>query len=157
MSDILNIAATLRETAGRFPAQPAVICPGGRDRFGRTAKPITFAELDRESDSLAFGLRALGVGMGQRLVLMVRPGVEFIALTYALFKVGAVVVLIDPGMGPRRVFRCLDQVEPEGFVAIPPVPMSLPAPPAIASISDVISRTSSMNFAWSLNTRGSSE
>src|SRR4029079_5354689 len=32
-----------------------------------------------------------------------------------------VVVLIDPGMGPRRVFRCLDQVDPEGFVAIPPV------------------------------------
>src|SRR5262245_36775618 len=52
---------------------------------------------------------------------MVRPGVEFIALTFALFKVGAVVVLIDPGMGPRRVFRCLDEVEPEGFVAVPAV------------------------------------
>src|SRR5262249_51216642 len=48
-------------------------------------------------------------------------GVEFIALTFALFKVGAVVVLIDPGMGPRRIFHCLDEVEPEGFVAIPPV------------------------------------
>jgi acyl-CoA synthetase (AMP-forming)/AMP-acid ligase II len=55
------------------------------------------------------------------MVLMVRPGIEFIALTFALFKVGAVVVLIDPGMGPRRVFRCLDQVEPDGFVAVPPV------------------------------------
>lgn len=122
MSDILNIAASLCETARRFPSQPAVICPGGRDRFGRAVTaPLTFAELDRESDALAFGLRTLGIGMGLRLVLMVRPGVEFIALTYALFKVGAVVVLIDPGMGPRRVFRCLDQVEPEGFVAIPPV------------------------------------
>jgi acyl-CoA synthetase (AMP-forming)/AMP-acid ligase II len=117
----MNIAATLRETAERYPAQPAVISPGGRDRFGRAARPITFAELDCESDALAFGLRDLGVGMGQRLVLMVRPGVEFIALTFALFKAGAVVVLIDPGMGPRRVFRCLDEVEPEGFVAIPPV------------------------------------
>ncbi|MGE5192566.1 MAG: fatty acid CoA ligase family protein, partial [Deltaproteobacteria bacterium] len=67
------------------------------------------------------GLRGLGVGPGQRIVLMVRPGIEFIALTFALFKVGAVVVLIDPGMGPRRVFRCLDEVEPEGFVAIPAV------------------------------------
>ncbi len=118
----LNIATTLRETAGRHPSQPAVVCPGGRDRFGRVVTtPITFCELDRESDALAFGLHELGVGTGQRLVLMVRPGIEFIALTFALFKVGAVVVLIDPGMGPRRVFRCLDQVEPEGFVAIPPV------------------------------------
>lgn len=122
MTDILNIAATLQETARRYPAQPAVVCPGGRDRFGRPlSAPISFAELDRESDSLACGLRGLGVGPGRRLVLMVRPGVEFIALTYALFKVGAVVVLIDPGMGPQRVFRCLDQVEPEGFVAVPPV------------------------------------
>jgi len=117
----MNIAATLRETAGRFPAQTAVICPGGRDRFGRAARPVTFAELDLESDALAFGLSAQGVGVGRRLVLMVRPGVEFIALTFALFKVGAVVVLIDPGMGPRRVFGCLDQVEPDGFVAIPMV------------------------------------
>jgi len=112
----------LRETARRFPSQPAIVCPGGRDRFGRPATaPMTFAELDRESDALARGLCRLGVQMGQRLVLMVRPGVEFITLTFALFKVGAVVVLIDPGMGPRRVFRCLDEVDPEGFVAIPPV------------------------------------
>ncbi len=122
MADILNIAATLRETARRYPSHPAIICPGGRDRFGRAlTAPMTFADLERESDALAQGLRGLGIGMGQRIVLMVRPGVEFIALTFALFKIGAVVVLIDPGMGPRNVFRCLDQVEPEGFVAVPAV------------------------------------
>src|SRR5579872_1718004 len=120
--EVLNIASTLRETARRFPSQSAIVCPGGRDRFGRPAdSSFSFDELDRESDLLPHGLADLGVEKGQRLVLMVRPGVEFIALTFALFKVGAVVVLIDPGMGPRRVFRCLDQVEPEGFVAIPPV------------------------------------
>ena len=122
MSEILNIAATLRETARRYPSQPAVVCPGGRDRFGRAVTaPISFADLDSESDALAQGLRQLGIGMGQRIVLMVRPGVEFITLTFALFKIGAVVVLIDPGMGPRRVFRCLDHVEPDGFVAVPAV------------------------------------
>src|SRR5262249_56548870 len=122
MSEILNIAATLRETAWRHPSHPAIVCPEGRDRFGRpVTAPITFAELDRESDSLAFGLSGLGVGKGRRIVLMVRPGVEFIALTFALFKVGAVVVLIDPGLGPRRVCRLLDEVELEGFVAVPAV------------------------------------
>src|SRR5205085_859259 len=44
-----------------------------------------------------------------------------IALTFALFKARAVVVLIDPGMGPRRVFGCLDAVQPHGFVAVPAV------------------------------------
>jgi acyl-CoA synthetase (AMP-forming)/AMP-acid ligase II len=122
MADALNIAATLTETARRFPDQRAVVVPTGRDAAGRVQyASVTFQELDALSDRLAGGFVRMGVTRGTRLVLMVRPGIEFIALTYALFKAGAVVVLIDPGMGPRRVFRCLDQVDPEGFVAIPAV------------------------------------
>jgi len=118
----INIAARLRETAARFPKRPAIVCAGWRERFGRAGgASITFEQLERESDALARGLARLGVGPGKRMVLMVRPGVEFIALTFALFKVGAVVVLIDPGMGPSRIFRCLDEVEPDGFLAIPAV------------------------------------
>jgi acyl-CoA synthetase (AMP-forming)/AMP-acid ligase II len=107
----LNIASTLHATAVQRPDQAAVVEPGGRR--------ITFRELDELSDRLARGLSRMGIEPGGRLVLMVRPGIEFIALTFALFKAGAVVVLIDPGLGPRRVFRCLDHVEPDGFVALP--------------------------------------
>ena len=67
------------------------------------------------------GLRALGVKPGCRLVLMVRPSIEFIALTFGLFKAGAVIVLIDPGMGRTNIFKCLEEVDPEGFIAIPVV------------------------------------
>lgn len=118
----MNIAARLRETARRFPDQLAVVCPTKRDRRGtmRYAR-MTFAELERESDRLARGLVQMGVTPGTRLVLLVKPGREFIALTFALFKAGAVVVLIDPGMGPKHIFHCLDEVDPEGFVAIPMV------------------------------------
>ena len=110
MNGFQNIASTLTETAARFPEQAAVVEPSGRR--------VSFRELDQLSNRLARGLRGVGVENGDRLVLMVRPGIEFISLTFALFKAGAVVVLIDPGMGPRRVFRCLDQVEPHGFVAL---------------------------------------
>lgn len=120
MAEILNIASTLTETARRFPDQCGVVVPH-LGRGGSSPVAVSFRELDLLSDRLAAGLRRQGMKSGTRIVLMVRPGIEFIALTYALFKAGAVVVLIDPGMGPRRVFRCLDQVEPEGFVAISPV------------------------------------
>ncbi len=113
----LNIASTLCATAGRFPDQPAIIVPA-QAPAGRVAQ-ITFRELDELTDRQAGGFMRMGINPGHRIVLMVRPGIEFIALTFALFKAGAVVVLIDPGMGPRRVFRCLDQVEPDGFVAVP--------------------------------------
>ncbi|HUG94130.1 MAG TPA: fatty acid CoA ligase family protein [Planctomycetaceae bacterium] len=116
----MNIAERLRATARERPFQRAVVCPAGRDRAGRVAyTQLTFRQLDQESDRLARGLAAMGVRPGTRLVLMVRPGLEFIALTFGLFKAGAVVVLIDPGMGRSNIFRCLEHVEPEGFVAIP--------------------------------------
>lgn len=119
-AEFVNIAATLRASAAQWPHQRAVVFPAGRDATGRVMYThFTFQQLDDESDRLARGLVRVGVTPGTRLVLMVRPSLEFIALTFALFKVGAVVVLIDPGMGGRRVFRCLDQVEPQGFVAIP--------------------------------------
>ena len=120
MGELLNIAATLTETARQFPDQCGVVVPHQRGK-GSAIAQVTFRELDQLSDRLAAGMRRIVITPGTRIVLMVRPGIEFIALTYALFKAGAVVVLIDPGMGPKRVFRCLDQVEPEGFVAISPV------------------------------------
>ena len=118
----MNIAERLRESAEKTPQQKAVVISTGRDAAGKGRyASLTFQELDRESDQLARGLIEMGVTPGTRLVLMVRPGLEFVALTFALFKSGAVIVLIDPGMGRSNIFGCLQEVEPEGFVAIPVV------------------------------------
>ena len=119
---LLNIADRLDDSAQSWPSSPAIVFPESRDRNGRVAYThLTFAQLKQETDRLASGLKQMGVGPGHRLVLMVRPGIEFIALTFAIFKTGAVVVLIDPGMGRKRIFKCLDEIDPDGFVAIPVV------------------------------------
>ena len=118
--DYGNIAQRLRDSAAKVPHQRAVVFPSGRDAVGRVAySHLTFEQLDRESDRLARGLQAMGVTPGSRLALPVPPSLEFIALTFALFKVGAVIVLIDPGMGRKNIFRCLAEVEPDGFIGIP--------------------------------------
>ncbi len=120
MTETLNIAQRLRDSAEQYPFQRAVVYPAGRAESGRrTYSHLTFEQLDQESDRLARGIFRMGVTPGTRLVLMVRPGLEFIALTFALFKAGAVIVLIDPGMGRSNIFRCLEKVEPDGFVAAP--------------------------------------
>lgn len=117
---MINIAQKLRDSAVGRPAQRAVVFPAGRDKLGRvTYSHLTFRQLDQETDRLARGLTRMGVTPSTRLVLMVRPSLEFIALTFALFKTGAVVVLIDPGMGRTGIFNCLKLVDPQGFVAIP--------------------------------------
>jgi acyl-CoA synthetase (AMP-forming)/AMP-acid ligase II len=50
---------------------------------------------------------------------MVPPGIEFIALTFALFKIGAVLILIDPGMGRSHLLHCIEEVEPQAMIAVP--------------------------------------
>jgi acyl-CoA synthetase (AMP-forming)/AMP-acid ligase II len=118
----LNIADRLRTSAQLVPTQRAVVFPESRDCAGRVAwTHLTFQELDEEADAIARGLIEIGVRPGQRMVLMVRPSIEFIALTFGVFRSGALCTLIDPGMGKKSVLRCLDDVDPHGFIAIPPV------------------------------------
>ena len=115
----VNIAAHLTEMARRHPAQLAVLFPHSRDRAGRTAyTSYSYKRLDEESDFLAAGLDAIGIGRGVKTVLMVPPSLEFFSLTFALFKAGAVPVLVDPGMGIKNLGKCLDEAKPEAFIGI---------------------------------------
>ncbi|MCH7726950.1 MAG: AMP-binding protein [Planctomycetes bacterium] len=117
---IVNVGLRLSEVARRIPDQIAVIVPQRVDAHGkRRYRKITFRQLDEDSSLLADGLMEMGVRPGTRLALLVRPGIDFVSLVYALFKTGAVSVLIDPGMGRKHLVRCLQDVKPEGFVAIP--------------------------------------
>lgn len=119
MPESANIARRLTEMAVRFPDQRAVVAPAGRDRMGRVAySQLTFAQLDEQSDRIAAGVTQRGLKPGTKLVLFVPFSIEFISLTFALFKAGAVIVLIDPGMGRTNIFRCLEEVRPQGFVAV---------------------------------------
>ncbi len=117
----MNVAARLATQAMRQPNNVALASPLGKYQAGtkRAYRQMTFSQLELHTNSIAAGLQALGVGPGMRIVLAVKFGVDFIALVFALLKVGAVVVLIDPGMGRKNLIACLEQTKPDGFVAIP--------------------------------------
>ena len=111
-----NIAAALVRMAHDAPERIAMRCPG---RDGRYGIALTYAELDRRSDAIAAGLAKRGIVRGTRTVLMVRPTPEFFLLMFALFKAGAVPVLVDPGIDKRALKQCLDEAKPEAFIGIP--------------------------------------
>jgi acyl-CoA synthetase (AMP-forming)/AMP-acid ligase II len=112
-----NIAATLSERAALQPLCHAVVFPHTRDSRGRVSYThLTFAQLDRDSSRVAYALRQYGIKAGQRTALMLPPGLDFFTLTFALFKLGAIPVLIDPGMGVKNLKQCLEQVEPQAFI-----------------------------------------
>lgn len=116
-----NIAAALPRLARERGAQVAMRCPGtrGPDGLARYDVELTYAQLDARSDAIAAGLARRGVARGSRCVVMVRPSPEFFLLMFALFKAGAVPVLVDPGIDRRALRQCLDEAAPEAFIGIP--------------------------------------
>lgn len=116
-----NVAARLRLVAAQQPAALALAYAVGRYSPGcpRTYETLTFADLELHTSSVAAGLQQMGVQPGMRMVMLVKFGPDFISLVFALLKVGAVAVLIDPGMGRRNLVRCLGEINPDGFIAIP--------------------------------------
>ncbi|MGV8940713.1 MAG: olefin beta-lactone synthetase [Lysobacter sp.] len=121
MTDSCNIAAALPRLAKSQPDRVAMRCPGSRgaDGLARYDVTLSYAELDARSDAIAAGLALRGVGRGTRTVVMVRPSQEFFLLMFALFKAGAVPVLVDPGIDRRALRQCLDEAEPQAFIGIP--------------------------------------
>ncbi|RME69245.1 MAG: peptide synthase [Verrucomicrobia bacterium] len=105
--------------AARQPDVLALRVPCGDDGDRIAYLDLTFRELDRETDAWAHHLTARGIHRGTRVLLLVKPGLPLIALCFALFKIGAVPVVIDPGMGLRGFLRCVRRTRPEALVAIP--------------------------------------
>ncbi|MFP4496779.1 MAG: fatty acid CoA ligase family protein [Vulcanimicrobiota bacterium] len=119
-NNISNIAAHLPVMAGTNPHTPAVICPTKTDAYGNYSYVhYTLSQLNRQSDILASALEKVNIEKGVRTVLMVKPSLDFFALTFALFKVGAVPILIDPGIGVKKLKPSIREAEPEAFIGIP--------------------------------------
>lgn len=83
-----------------------------------TGRRITFGELERTINALAAGLTQYGICNGTRAVLAVRPGIEFVALVFALFRSAAVPIVVDPGMGRKNMLACIGEAKPEALIGI---------------------------------------
>lgn len=121
MTNPCNIAAALPRMAAERPDAIAIRCPSGTGTDGRVeyGNALSYRELEQRSDRIAAALASAGIGRGIRTALMVRPSPELFLLMFALFKAGAVPVLIDPGIDRRALKACLDEASPEAFVGIP--------------------------------------
>lgn len=120
MSESANIARHLPLVAARQPGHPAVKVPRGRTRDGRIDYlTLSFRELDDEVNAWVARLEAKGVRRGDRVLVMVRQGLPLIAAAFALFKLGAVPVIIDPGMGRESFLACVARSRPRALLGIP--------------------------------------
>lgn len=102
------LLAGLFAAADTAPSQRALIGPGDQH--------LQFSALCARASAAAEGLRARGITDGARAVVLVPPGPDFVVSIFALLASGGVPVLIDPGIGIRRVRRALDEVAPTALI-----------------------------------------
>ncbi len=119
-SDNANIARHLAAMAARLPDAAALKVPRGRTRSGDIDYlALTFSELAAEVAAWRALFTSRGVRRGDRVLVMVRPGLPLIAAAFALFAHGAVPVVIDPGMGLKSFLACVERSRPRVLLGIP--------------------------------------
>ena len=105
--------------AAARPGDAALVLPTPvLSLVGGSTRTVTFGALERRVDAAASGLVAAGIGPGTRTALLVPPIADFFVLAYALLRVRAVPVVVDPGIGLGRVRACLTEAAPEAFVGV---------------------------------------
>lgn len=114
-----NIAGNLFRMEGAILGQDAVIRPRwteegefiGEERW-------SYGELQALARKCCAWLHVRGVRPGQKVLLLVRPGMDLILLVFALMRLGAVPIVIDPGMGLGKFRRAVAHARPDVMIGI---------------------------------------
>ena len=118
--DIFNVADVALEVSRSDPERIAVVEPEGKNGDGsRRYRRHTYRELSADAESVAMGLRAIGIVERTRTVFMAPPSYGGCVMGLALTRVGATTVWIDPAVGYQNVAERLRRLEVEAFVGIP--------------------------------------
>ena len=114
-----NIAEYLPLRAQENPDLLAIAQPISTDQHGHsTYRNLSYSALNELCIAYIKGLSAMGMHKGMRCALMVKPGIEFFAFTFALLRMGVILVAIDPGMGIKNIKTCLKEADIDAFIGI---------------------------------------
>ena len=85
---------------------------------GKNHRFITFGDLAERVHSVAAGMQQFGIQTGERVAIMVMPGVDLALAVYACWRMGAAVVLVDSGLGREGMQAALRSANADYLVGI---------------------------------------
>ena len=94
-SENVNLNAAVQQRL--LDTSPAIISLGEQDG----AREVSWTALATVIDRMARGLEMRGIAPGDRIAVLIPPGPDLIAFVYACWRIGAVVVITDAGLGIR--------------------------------------------------------
>lgn len=114
----MNVCDLLDKAILDFPNKVSITAPINSSSSYRS---YTFSELGARVNRIANRFLELGVKPQDKVLIFLKPDIDFCAITFALFKIGAISVFIDPGMPKKMFLKCLRDLEPDVLVGIPRV------------------------------------
>ena len=81
-------------------------------------RAISFAELTERVEHLAAGMASFGISAGDRVAVMVTPGIDLCLAVYGCWRLGATLVLVDSGLGRTGMQRALRSANPAYLIGI---------------------------------------
>jgi acyl-CoA synthetase (AMP-forming)/AMP-acid ligase II len=82
-------------------------------------KAYTYQQLAADVACVSNGLVRHGVGKHSRVLVLMKPGFDFFSVLLSILAVGAVPVLIDPGVGIKQMLSCIRDADIHAMVADP--------------------------------------
>ncbi|HVR34843.1 MAG TPA: AMP-binding protein [Methylomirabilota bacterium] len=107
----MNLGELLREHASLRPEAAAII--ESRDGVDRI---LTFAELEHSSGQGAALLRQQGLRAGDFALVLQPMSATLYSVLISLFRLGAIPMFLDPGLGRAHVERCCEIRSPAVFI-----------------------------------------
>jgi len=104
----MTMSQAFGEVARSRPDTLALICHGER---------LTYGELHARMGNLAAALAAQDIAKGDRVATLLPPGAAFTTIFFALARLGAVVVPLNPQTRPRQLRHVLADCAPVLLVA----------------------------------------
>lgn len=111
MSEFYNVARHVRRHAAERPDQAALKYPSASYTDASPSwDTLSYREFENRSDQYARGFAAAGVRKHDRVLMLMKPQRDLWVVLFALFKIGAVPVIIDPGMGRKALLECIERI-----------------------------------------------
>lgn len=111
-SPIINktIGQLLSEAAATWPERTSIVSMHQNIR-------LTFAQLLRRVDSLAAGLKKLGLKKGDRLGIWGPNDLEWLITSFSASRLGLIIVAINPAYQQNELEYCLQKVGPKAVIS----------------------------------------
>ncbi|NRB40831.1 MAG: AMP-binding protein [Pseudomonadales bacterium] len=105
-------------------------------------RSLTYSQLSEQITKYASKLQEQGIGKGSKVLILTRPNLQLAEILFALFRLGAVPIIIDPAIGLTAVLKSIRRVQPNAIICKPLIKFFLPLfSKTLASVTTAITTT----------------